>query len=272
MRKDCPNTPRINGGCRLFRPLVRIVIPFACNESDCSGPEYENALYESLVAQFGRGEAFDIGIVFVLQEKDGKIHKLLGWEGLETKTLILNADKYDYPTTFHQVGMGFEHCLDAEYCMYMTSNDILAPLFIASAIKRMGELSAKVVYGDTLRMDPDMMPHQCDKPCKEFLPFEWFRNGEGKANQLPDICLIDPSLLELVPFDPKYKRGSFMIWWFKIWEEYGHTAFAYVNTIGCMYRPHKDHLSDRSDWVAGGLAITRSWMDSRPWMKYTGFA
>jgi len=263
---------RTIGGCRLSRPLVRIVIPFGVDEAQKSGPVYEEDLRHSLVNQMARGDVFDIEIVFVLQERGEKIHELQDWSVLDHKIVIFNADKFAYPTTFHQVELGFQHCLDADYCMYMTANDVLAPMFIASAIKRMGELDAKVVYGDTLYVTPEMQPRQCEKPAKEFLPFEWFKDREGKTNQIPDICLLDPSILEMVPFDAKHKRAAFIIWWYRIWEELGHTAFAYVNTIGCLYRPHENHLASNPMWVDEGAKIANRWIDARPWRKYTGFA
>lgn len=250
-------------------PLVKIVIPIAWDEAK-KGTQLEVELRDSLLGQFGRGETFDISPVFVLQEKDGKIHALQDWSKLDTKTVIFNADDFDYPTTFHQAEEGFKHCLDSEYCMYMTANDVLAPMFIASAIRRMDELNAKVVYGDTLYVDPDMNPRQCEKPSKEFLPFEWFRDGKGKTNQIPDVCLLDCSILELVPFEAKYKRASFLIWWYRIWEEFGHLAFAYVNTIGCLYRPHENHLAGQEDWVSEGKVIANRWLEVRPWRKWTG--
>lgn len=256
----------------MHRPLVRIVIPVGADEESRSDKSYELDLRDSLLGQFALGEVFDISVVFVLQEKNGKVHQLQDWSKLETKTVIFNADNFDYPTTFHQFQQGLKHCLDAEYCMYMTINDTLAPLFIASAIKRMTELDTKVVYGDTLYVDPDMNPRQCEKPAKEFLPFEWFRDRGRKTNQIPDICLIDVSLLELVPFDAKYKRASFILWWYRTWEEFGHNAFAYVNTIGCLYRPHNNHLASVESWVDEGRIIANKWLESRPWRKWTGFA
>lgn len=253
-------------------PLVKIVVPFAWNESE-KGSEFETELRESLLGQLGYGESFDIRFVFVLQEKDGKIHKLQDWGPFESETVIFKADGYDHPTTFHQAGDGFGQCLDAEYCMYIPSNDILAPMFIASAIQRMKELSAKVVYGDTLFMTPEMKPRQCDKPEKEFLPLKWFETRSRRiSNPIPDVCLIDCSILEVVPFESKYRRAAFAVWWYRIWEKYGHLAFAYVNTIGCMFRPHHGHLSDDSEWVQEGYEIMNVWLEGRPWHKWTGYA
>lgn len=266
------SSPEISGGCQLNRPLIRIVVPFACNESE-KGPEYETAMRDSLLQQFGRGEIFDIDLVFVLQEKDGKIHQLQDWSAFDVKTLIFKADGYDYPTTFHQAGDGFRQCLDSDYCLYMTANDVLAPMFLASALQRARELSAKVVYGDTLFMDSDMNPHRCSKPPVEFRPFQWYEKRVKKIpNLIPDICLIDCSILEKVPFDPKYKRAAFMIWWYRIWEEFGHLAFAYVNAIGCLYRPHEEHASNIETWVSEGYEIASRWLQGRPWRKYTGSA
>jgi len=256
----------------LSKPLVKIVIPFAWDEAKQRDTKYEIDLRDSLLAQHGRGESFDIFLVFVLQERGGEVHTLQDWSPLENKVLIFNADDYDYPTTFHQAELGFKQCLDADYCMYMTANDTLAPLFIISAIKRMRELDAKVVYADTLYVDRDMVPFQCNKPVTKFDPFKWFEDGVGKTNSIPDICLLDPSVLERVPFEAKWKRGAFTIWWYRIWEEFGHPAFAYVNTIGCLYRVHDNHLSHDMTWCKDGVRIADAWVNSRPWMKWTGFA
>lgn len=255
----------------MSRPLVKIVIPFAWNESE-NGTRYETGLRDSILNQTGRGDVFDVFVVFVLQEKAGEVHTLQDWSPIENKVVIYNADEFDYPSTFHQVEEGFKHCLDAEYCMYMTANDTLAPQFLASAMQRMRELSAKVVYADVLVTDTDLRPTCCDKPEVEFLPFKWFASGKPKGNPIPDVCLIDCSILELVPFESKWKRASFYIWWFRIWEEFGHLAFGYANTIGCLYRTHPNQLSDNRQWKdEGGLIATR-WLRGRPWVKWTGYA
>lgn len=265
------STHKIIGGCRLSRPLVRIVIPFASNEAD-NGTQCELDLRDSILRQSGRGEVFDIEMVFVLQEKAGKVHTLQDWSPLENKVVIYNADEFDYPSTFHQAEEGFKHCLDSEFCMYMTANDTLAPFFIDSAMRRMGELSAKVVYADTLIVDASLHPIQCEKPDFEFLPFEWFKGGKPRGNPVPDVCLIDCSILELVPFESKWKRASFMIWWFRIWEEFGHLAFGYVNTIGCLYRHHENQASKNDKWRDEGGLIGTRWLKGRPWVKWTGYA
>lgn len=255
----------------MSRPLVKIVVPFAWNESE-NGLHCETDLRDSIVRQDGLGSTFDVSMIFVLQEKAGVIHKLQDWSPLETKAVVYNADEFDYPSTFHQAEEGFKHCLDSEYCMYIPANDALAPKFIAGAMQRMAELSAKVVYGDTLYVDEALHPFQCEKPDPEFLPFKWFEKGMPKGNPVPDVCLIDCSILELVPFQSKWKRASFYVWWYSIWEEFGHLAFGYVNTIGCLYRKHPNQLSDNRVWKDEGGIIATRWLRQRPWVKWTGYA
>lgn len=250
----------------MSRPLVKVVVPIAAGEND----RFQRDMMKSLWDQFGRGELFDLAMVRVYQEKGGQISAPIDSDGIPCQDLVFNADGFNHPTPFHQAELGFKHCLDAQFAIYMTANDLMGKYFIASAMERAREIQAKVVYGDVLHCDPDMNPMHMYRSEVEFVPITWYKDGKGQKNVTPDVSLVDTSILKEIPFDAQYLRGSFMVWWYKIWEEYGPRAFSYVNNVAVLYRKHPGMTSNNQDWVKHGLMLAGGWIQMRPWFKYTG--
>jgi hypothetical protein len=165
------------------------------------------------------------------------------------------------------LGFVFRNLPEVEHMVVAASGDLLNPDFIKTLrFALTADDKARVSIPDLAYCDADMGNPEAVRMDPKHTLWKMVQN-----NMVPDCSMFTRDTYWKLPFEAKYGRSSFWIWWIKMFRRWGGDAFVNVGKPLYHYRFHdKTASSFDEEWVKQGYEQFSAWARAEGLIPPTG--